>query len=522
MNKMLNSTNREFEMESTIRNYEPEFEALIRQRLGIILRYKTSNLNKTIAEACKKFHCRPIEYLEMLHNCPDDSFLLEHLIVGITIGETYFFRDKNQMQLLFNEIFPEIIQKKRKERNLSLRIWSAGCSSGEEIYTIAMMLSEILTDLKSWTVHLLATDINAKMLKKAMDARYGEWSMRSITPSFKKKYFVHKENAYRFSQQLRDLVRFEYLNLKDDRYPSINNGTNAQDLILCRNVLIYFDNECIKQLMLKLYNSLIPGGYLVLGASDPIDITDTNFIFHHKRGILFSRPIMENDKKSDEDSKRNEKKVVTFLPDYPTINDEIPSRNLINITSSATAKINSEKCDSHERVTIQNTDIVTNLLNQAQWQAVLDKVHQYELMGIFSVFLTNAKATALANLGKLEEAVKLCQESLLQEPTNKFTYFTYAMVLAELNRFEESESALRKTLFLDNTFVAGHFQLGLLLLRNKRQEAGVKSLQNALTIAGSKDPSQIVPGSQGVCYGHFAVTVKHEIDLYLPLRKSTI
>src|SRR5579862_6527023 len=124
---------------------EHELINLIRNRLGLIIHeHQVNTLCKTIQEACNKFKCSPSTYFDLLTKTPDQSPLTEHLIAGITVGETYFFRDKQQMNLLKSFILPRIINAKRSEDNLRLRIWSAGCASGEEIYTIAMMLNELL------------------------------------------------------------------------------------------------------------------------------------------------------------------------------------------------------------------------------------------------------------------------------------------------------------------------------------------------------------------------------------------
>src|SRR5688572_30069946 len=138
-----------------------DFIKFIYDRLGIVIKqHQTYELHKTILSACNKFHVEPSEYLTKLINAEEHSPLLEHLISGVTVGETYFFRDQSQINLLKNRILVNIIQKRRQENNLSLRIWSAGSASGEEIYTIVMLLCEALPDIEKWRLNLLATDIN--------------------------------------------------------------------------------------------------------------------------------------------------------------------------------------------------------------------------------------------------------------------------------------------------------------------------------------------------------------------------
>jgi chemotaxis protein methyltransferase CheR len=439
---------------------------LIKNRLGInIHQYQTSELQKTVQEACLKFSCTDEEYLHLLKVCSDQSPLLEHLVAGITIGETYFFRDKNQMELLRTSLLPEIIQAKRQQGNLSLRIWSAGSASGEEIYTLAIMLYELLPDIDAWTLSLLGTDLNPIVLKKALAGCYSQWSMRSIDPQIMQRYFTKIDNHYLLSTNIRNLVKFDYLNLNDDDYPSIFNGTNAQDLILCRNVLIYFDLEHIAKLMHKLSMSLVPGGYLLLGASDPVEIKTTNLIFHHQKGILLSRPPIE------------QIEVPPILP-LPPLLKKAPSVEKLPLIP----------------IPVSKTAIATS-----------DKL---------------ANAMALANLGKLKEAAAVCQACLTTDPTSKIAHFTYALTLIELNQLNNAENALRKALFLDREFVAAHYQLGLLLLRMQQAANGIKCLKNALTIAKTNDPHAEVQGYPGLQYSRLAEILEYELNLHAEIGKK--
>jgi len=190
----------------------PEFIRLIRTRLGIVVHdHQLMDVQKIILHVCEDFSLTPAECLAQLTTCRDDASVLEKLISGITIGETYFFRDRRQMELLQQVILPGLIRSKREKGELSLRIWSAGCSSGEEIYTIAMLLYEMLPDISSWVLHLLGTDINTQMLKKAVSGRYGEWSMRSIPEKYKKNYFHAEKNTFTLLPVIRQMAEFSYL-----------------------------------------------------------------------------------------------------------------------------------------------------------------------------------------------------------------------------------------------------------------------------------------------------------------------
>lgn len=270
-----------------IKKLEPAFIELIRQRFGLMTHlHQVPELTKTIITACNKLNYFPQEYLKQLNSCSSNSPLFADLLAAITIGESYFFRDKNQMNLLENNLLPQLI--KQKSNDLTLKIWSAGCSSGEEIYTIAMLLTELLPNIDMWNLYLLGTDINIAALRKAGVGNYGQWSMRSISEKYIKRYFNKNNYSYILSPEICKLVKFKYLNLCDNNYPSVINGIFDVDLILCRNVLIYFDNELVTKIMKKLSTCMTENGYLLLGASDPIVTSGTNLVFHHNDAIYFS------------------------------------------------------------------------------------------------------------------------------------------------------------------------------------------------------------------------------------------
>jgi len=479
-----------------------KFTHFIRERLGIIIHsHQINDLNKLITEACNKFKCNAYDYLIMLKEAENRSPIIEHLILGITIGETYFFRDSTQMQLLKNTVLPDLIAKKRKENNQILRIWSAGSSSGEEIFTIAMLLCDILPDIDAWTLNLLGTDINTMALKKALAGIYNEWSMRAIPERYKQRYFTIKNQKYILSPSLRDMVTFLYLNLNENMFPSLLNDTNAQDFIICRNVLIYFDQDRGIDLMKKFRAALVPSGVLMLGASDPIYTADTDFIFKYKQGTLFIRPT--------------EPDLTSTITSTPTSIRDIPLKTNENVNPQIKIPIAPPKKVTPIPISVEEQkNTVIQLLNEGQWEKTLDIINSYRKEILKSAFLLSAEATALANLGKLDKAADLCYQSLAIDSTNINTHFLLAMILIELNRTKEAEVELRKTLFLDHQFVMGHFQLGLLLIKNKQHELGLKCLYNALAIVKAHSSSQQKNESK-IDYDNLAEILAHEIELHI-------
>lgn len=215
--------------------------------------------------------------------------LFEQLVEALTIGETYFYRHRPYFDMLERTILPEIIARKQDSRRL--RIWCAGCATGEEAYSLAIALRGVLPDVQNWQVTLLATDLNRAFLARAEAGLYGEWSFRDTEPAFKTANFVAEGRRYRIRPELRQMVRFGQLNLADDKYPSAAGGTSGVDLILCRNVLLYFAQELTQRVVKRFHTALAPGGWLVVGPSDARPGLLADFEMHVGDGAIAYRRV---------------------------------------------------------------------------------------------------------------------------------------------------------------------------------------------------------------------------------------
>jgi chemotaxis protein methyltransferase CheR len=164
---------------------------------------------------------------------------IEGLASHLTVGETYFFRERESLDVLEQQLLPELLRARgRSERHL--RIWSAGCCTGEEPYSIAMMIDRLIPDSENRNLTILATDINTHALRKAARGVFGAWSFRDTPGWLKERYFTRRQDGrFEIQPRLRRMVSFSYLNLAEDTYPSLVNGTNAMDVILCRNAVFH-------------------------------------------------------------------------------------------------------------------------------------------------------------------------------------------------------------------------------------------------------------------------------------------
>jgi chemotaxis protein methyltransferase CheR len=197
---------------------------------------------------------------------------LDAFVGDLTIGETHFFRNRPQFEALERHILPELIERRRASRRL--RVWSAACSTGEEPYSLAILLERLLPDRASWDVRILATDINRAALERARRGQYSAWSFREVPDDVAGAFFVRRGASLELTGRIREAVSFSWLNLAGDHWPSAATHTLDLDLILCRNVLIYFGDELSRQVAGRLHGALSAGGWLLVA---PAELSQTIF-----------------------------------------------------------------------------------------------------------------------------------------------------------------------------------------------------------------------------------------------------
>jgi chemotaxis protein methyltransferase CheR len=226
----------------------------------------------------------PSDYLQFLTG-PGKEQEQRLLLNEITIGETYMFRSPAQLEALKNVILPQLIAAKSALGFKRLRLWSAGCSTGEESYTLAMfMLEETEKRLAGWTFDITATDLNDNSLATAKAGIYGEYALRSTTGLLRRKYFKpHDEKRLQASDQLKSVIHFDRVNLNDDGKMLFHKG---MDLIFCCNVLIYFDLASKRKVVQHFHSNLVPGGYLFLGHAESLYQVDDHFHLVHFPGTI--------------------------------------------------------------------------------------------------------------------------------------------------------------------------------------------------------------------------------------------
>jgi len=224
------------------------------------------------------------DYWYLINTDPQE---LSIFIESIVIPETYFFRDYPQLKMFAEDILPLVCEEKKKKINKTIRIWSAGCSTGEEPYTLSIILTEMIDNIGSWNIDILGTDINRESLKRGQEAIYGLRSIKDVPLEYRSKYFISRDSYYLVKPQIKKFVRFSYLNLTDNLKMQTMRGF---DFIFCRNVLIYFDNESSKRVISHFYDALNKGGYIFLGSSESISRLSAAFkLVKFKNGLAYMK-----------------------------------------------------------------------------------------------------------------------------------------------------------------------------------------------------------------------------------------
>lgn len=273
-----------------------EYCALVEQRAGIRLNAaQLRSLDTLISDLLQRLH-RPLTPAQLYRAFAvgDLPNLFDDFAAQLTIGETHFFRVTPQIKVLRESILPDLYRHHATSRKL--RCWSAGCATGEEPYTLAILLNETLPDLPEWKISLLATDLSEPALLTARRAVFRSWSFRATPTWVQQRYFKKIATGWQLNETVRQQVQFKQLNLLADTWPPEVDRASSIDLILCRNVTIYFGPEARQRLYQRFAQVLAPGGWLVLGPSDPIP-HEVGFVpVYHDGAISWRLPASGTDR----------------------------------------------------------------------------------------------------------------------------------------------------------------------------------------------------------------------------------
>jgi len=385
------------------------------------------------------------------------------LVHELTIGETHFFRFAEQFEALRRTVIPELIRENQGRRQL--RIWSAGCSIGPEVYSLAILLQrEFGTQLQGWSVSIVGTDIDPEFLERARLGVYAEWALRGLPESLRKECFVETAAGWRVDRRFTQSATFVQHNLVQDPIPPPELAGGV-DLILCRNVMIYFDEPTIRRVVTGLRRSLAPRGWLLVGHAEGNSEIFEPFKTHQVEGaVLFqNRPgdaasgppiaaartseFHPQERPGGIDAHSAVSQLQTWQP-Y-RIEEATASHPVLNAQPVSTV----EKCDP--------LDGVRSLIDQGAWSTASDRL----------------------------------QDILNAEPLNPLAHYYQGLVFAQSGLQIEAEAALKRALFLEPDLPLAYYHLGLLLAGRGAHSEAQKAFRNTLRAVENRADDVELPGS---------------------------
>ena len=443
------------------------------------------DLQRGLAEAAHEFGFDDVAAcIDWLLSGPPTRTQLQVLASHLTVGETYFFRDKKAFDVLASRVFPELIHA-RRGCEPRLRLWSAACCSGEEAYSLAMMVHQLLPDLSDWHVTILATDINPRFLQKAVTGSYGEWSFRDAPTGLKERYFNRTEDGrYAIRPEIKKLVTFEHLNLVEDVFPSLATDTNAMDVIFCRNVLMYFTPAQTSKVIGNLHRALMVGGWLAVSPSEACQALFAQFVTLNAPGVILYQ-------KGDAGSRANSTPWVPAAlplstPEVPfALPPETPPPVATPPVFAVAASLYEEGCYGEAADTLL---------------AWFDE-HQPDTQA-FSLI-----ARSLANQGKLRDALTWCDRWIAADKLDAAGHYLRAVVLLEHGQQDDARESLQRALYLEPNFVLAHFALGSLARSRDKHDQADKHFANTLDLLGRLQPHDVLPESEGLTAGRLTETI---------------
>lgn len=423
---------------------------------------------------------------------------LEVLASYLTVGETYFFREKRSLEVLEKDIVPELIQTRKGG---AIRIWSAGCATGEEPYSIAILLNKLMAGLEKWDVEILATDLNFKSLQKASEGIYSEWSFRGTPPWVRSAYFeAVDKDRWAIRPAIKKMVSFAQLNLADDFFPWHSNSIHGFDVIFCRNVLMYFTPEGMRKVILRLYRSLASGGWLIVSPTET-----SHELFSEFTAVSFGDVTLY--RKSAADSRKtvtlpsvvyDENGSGSHLPEQRFKNSELAMAPVCNTAQkSQDHGIDSENAEPHVP-SFGQPSAIHGPGRADDARQIIGTLPSQDGNDVQAMLLL---ARACADQGNLAAALIWCDKAIAADKMAARAYYLRATILQEQGTLPDAVFAFKQTVYVEPQFVLGHFSLGNLALKHGRLRESEKHFENVLLLLAQYDPEDIVPESEGLSVG---------------------
>lgn len=519
------------------------FQEFLMRKVGLFFDIKRkADLGRALNRRMKTLNISSYtDYYEHLNSFGYEEKELKNLILHLTIGETTFFRSPDQFIALRKYILPKLVEVRRTLGIPHLRIWSAGCSTGEEPYSIAITLKESIPDFDRWDIAIYATDINNKFLKFAERGVYPSRKIRFISQDILSKYFRKEDENWVIDESLKKYIKFQYHNLSADSYLPFH----SVDIIFCRNVLIYFKRERIKEVIDRFRDALSESGYLMLGYSETLFQISDDFKSIHFGDAFFYQKLTEKERREAEAQRNALEGYVrdfvnarialspTAVPPIPVVPQATPTLDSTvtyikspspNVLLPPPAResikelpkrteLKSGKIPELKEKPILKTAKPTEKASPeelALWEEGMNHYFNERFDMAEKVFrdiadnYPNSARAALgfafiyANKGQDELASQMIKQALAIEDLLPEAYFLRALLSEKDGDIEGAVRDYRNVILLDADFVMAHFNLAIIYMKQGLMKDSRRELKNTLEILKKFDTEKQVKFSGGL------------------------
>lgn len=432
----------------------------------------------------------------------DAPVLFDALVMQLTVSETYFFRHAAQFDFIRDTVIPDI--RRRKGSKHRIRAWSAGCASGEEPYSLAILFEQL------GVAHeiILATDLDGASLRKAEAGSYTKWSFRSTYDFDKDRYLRSDGKTSTVVDSIRDKVTFRRLNLAEGVERPTEAAMSDFDIIFCRNVLIYFDTAAIAVTTERLLSSLAVGGWLIAGPSDPAlpKLLPFETIFTGAGTAYRRLASLPQHPPTERRAATAALPPIRFLPSeeigisqFRLRPDMVGGDTDIQMESISNAKP-AQLALTGRRAKQEHA------FSKADYEAVLKLTERADCAEEYTI-----RFHALTNMGRKTEALNALSAAAAQFPLNIEIHLLRAMTFMENGNLDAAASAARKAVYLDRQQIAGHMLLGLILVKTKDKEGAFRAFRSARDMAARCPEDERVPHMDGMTASQIVQATNSEL-----------
>jgi chemotaxis protein methyltransferase CheR len=424
-----------------------------------------SQLNEWLPQRCRALGLSDAQaYAQWLSDPSHLKQDREALCNLLTSRETYFLRDHGVVDVLREHVLKESIAQKTAER--TLKIWSVGCSTGEEIYTLSILLAEGLLDVNSWHIDLLGSDIDQEALTIARHAVYHQWSFRGCPPEFSARYFFQKGTDLHLMDHIKRRVRFEQLDIVGDTYPTADKGMSKADIILCRNVFIYLDNAAIDTALEKLTACLNENGFLLCAPGE---------LHAHSHPQLKTRIFPQ---------------ALVYQKNATELRLQTTPLEMLQVLQTLQAGQTTTKTQTAPPHAAQaHTPTARN-----------------------ESVITLERAWGLANRGDTVAATEMCNALIGRQALDPDVRYLHAVLLLAQGHTAKSREALRHVLYLDPQFAVAYVMLADVCMADNDRAGALRACHQGLKTLTTQASDATVPYFKAVTYGSIRQYLHTQID----------